>query len=74
MISIILTSAFVYLVIGLIAAVVTYVRVDGERDEDDIVFDAFLWPLLVLGAVLVVVSKVTKLIGGWILARRAKAE
>jgi hypothetical protein len=74
MISIALTSAFVYLVIGLIAAVITYVRVDGDREEDDIIFDAFLWPLLILGGVLVLVSKATKWIGDWILARRSGAE
>lgn len=72
MITTILTSVFAYLVIGLVASIISYVRADGERDEDDIIFDIFLWPLLVLGAVLVLASKATRWIGGWILARRAK--
>lgn len=72
MITTVLTSAFAYLVIGLVASIISYVRADGERDEDDIIFDVFLWPLLVLGAVLVLTSKATRWIGGWILARRAK--
>lgn len=74
MISIILISAIVYVSVGVVAAIILYVRCDGYRDADEVVADCFLWPLVVLGAGAIATGQFVKWVGDWILARRAKAE
>lgn len=74
MITIILISAIVYVSVGVIAAIILYVRCDGYRDADEVVGDCFLWPLVVLGAGFILTGQFVKWVGDWILARRAKAE
>lgn len=60
-----------YLLIGVAFAVFYYVRDAAHREEDSIIFDVFAWPLLVLGALLVLLAICTRIIGDWILKLRS---
>ena len=60
-----------YILIGLAFAVGVYIQEDGDRNDSEIEFDVFMWPLIVLGALLVLMARCTKLVGDWILRMRS---
>lgn len=63
-------AVLIYVLIGFVFALSVYVTHDGDRNEDDVICDFFLWPILLLGAILVVSAKATKAVGNWILKLR----
>ena len=74
MITIILISAIVYVSIGVVTSLVIYVHSEGYRDEDKVIVDCFLWPMVAAGAFCILTGMGVKKVGDWILARRPKAE
>jgi hypothetical protein len=64
-------AVITYLLIGIAFAVILYVKDNAERDEDLVIFDVFAWPLLVLGALLVLTARCTRIVGDWILRLRS---
>ena len=74
MITIILISAIVYVSVGVVMSLAIYVYSKGYRDEDKVVVDCFLWPMIILGAGVIATVPFVKWVGDWILARGAKAE
>ena len=63
-------AVLIYVLIGFVFAVSVYVSHDGDRQEDDLICDFFLWPILLLGAILVLSAKVTRSVGNRILKLR----
>ena len=60
-----------YILIGLAFAIGFYLKEGGDRNDIEITSDVFAWPLIVLGALMMLLARCTKLVGDWILKMRS---
>jgi protein-S-isoprenylcysteine O-methyltransferase Ste14 len=59
-----------YLVIGFVFAVVSYVLEHGDRNDSEIMFDTFAWPLVLAAVVALIVAMGTREVGDWIIKKK----
>jgi len=59
-----------YLVIGFAFAVVSYVLEHGDRNDNEIMFDVFVWPMVLAAVVALIVAMGTREVGDWIIKKK----
>jgi ABC-type molybdate transport system permease subunit len=59
-----------YLVIGFAFAVVSYVLEHGDRNDSEIMFDVFVWPMVLAAVVALIVAMGTREVGDWIIKKK----
>jgi len=58
-----------YLLIGFALAVVSYVLEHGDRNDSEIMFDMFAWPLVLAAVVAMIIAMGTRELGDWIIRK-----
>jgi ABC-type molybdate transport system permease subunit len=63
-------AVMAYLVIGFAFAVVSYVLEHGDRNDSEIMFDVFVWPMVLAAVVALIVAMGTREVGDWIIKKK----
>lgn len=59
-----------YILIGFAFAVGFYIQEDGDRNDSEIEFDVFMWPVVVIAAAVLLVAMGTRKVGDWIIKKK----
>jgi hypothetical protein len=59
-----------YILIGLAFAIGFYIQEDGDRNDSEIIFDVFVWPMVVIAAAVLLVAIGTRKVGDWIIKKK----
>jgi hypothetical protein len=59
-----------YILIGLAFAVGFYIQEDGDRNDSEIMFDVFVWPMVLAAVVALLIAMGTRKVGDWIIKKK----
>jgi 4-hydroxybenzoate polyprenyltransferase len=59
-----------YVLIGFAFAVGFYIQEDGDRNDSEIMFDVFVWPMVLAAVVALLIAMGTRKIGNWIIKKK----
>ena len=59
-----------YVLIGFAFAVGVYIQEDGDRNDSEITFDTFMWPIMLVAVVALLIARGAREIGNWIIKKR----
>jgi len=66
----IFVAVVAYIVIGLAFAVGFYIQEDGDRNDSEIMFDVFVWPMVLVAVAALLVAVFTRVVGDWIIKKK----
>jgi 4-hydroxybenzoate polyprenyltransferase len=59
-----------YVLIGLAFAIGFYIQEDGDRNDSEIMFDVFVWPMVLAAVVALLIAMGTRKVGNWIIKKK----
>jgi amino acid transporter len=59
-----------YVLIGFVFAVGVYIQEDGDRNDSEVTFDTFMWPMVLAAVVALLIARGARKIGNWIIKKK----
>lgn len=66
----IFVAVVAYILIGLAFAIGFYIQEDGDRNDSEILFDVFVWPMVLAAVAALLIAMGTRKVGGWIIKKK----
>lgn len=66
----IFVAVVAYVLIGFVFAVGVYIQEDGDRNDSEVTFDTFMWPMVLAAVVALLIARGARKIGNWIIKKK----